>query len=313
MITKRKFIIWLVLGVFLLLFLVSFLIAGTSNAAYSGKPADPPHQTPADPQGQPQGNDEDQLNGSDESQDDDSPPPVSLPEPTPDKPAAPQSEPASDSQPAAKAEAQSTASSAPPAAEPPAQTAAPEQSKTPAEQPASTTTQETEPSPPPPPLCANHPDFNTVPDGWRRVNGSCDPIPLVDMQVSGPSSLSASGGKVSYTVVLKNGGSNLTSGVLFTDQMDMLGSLTPISMTASQGDRCVFDPDPNVRRIYCSIGTIMPGQSATVSITLQVKGRASQTAMVEPGGEAETNTANNSVTGVVTQALKRRHLHQRRH
>jgi hypothetical protein len=107
----------------------------------------------------------------------------------------------------------------------------------------------------------------------------------------------ASGGTANFTVTIVNNGSTLASGVLFKQELDANGMLSLVNLKASQGDPFGKVDD---RTFVCSIGTIRPGQSATVSISLKAVGTGSVTVgAVEPGGEADTNTDNNHLTTTV--------------
>lgn len=150
------------------------------------------------------------------------------------------------------------------------------------------------------PKCANHTDWAGPKPGWRKASdGNCYEIPKLDLTLSGPASVKAPDGAAKFTVTIVNNGSNLASGVLFKQQLD--ANLALVDITNSQGDHYGKEDD---RTYYVSMGTIMPGKSATVTISLRAQAAGQvTTGVVEPGGEVDTNTNDNRLSTTVVPTV----------
>ena len=152
-------------------------------------------------------------------------------------------------------------------------------------------TTQAEPPKPPPPPCLNHPDWAKPLGGWQQAkDGNCYEIPKLDLQLNvGPTSINAPGGLANLTLTVKNAGKNRATGSEFRMHLDgnlsLAGPLRP-----SQGDPC---GNADAQTFVCAVGTIEPGQSVSVGISLKATGNGSVYAYFEPGGEADTSTPGN--------------------
>jgi uncharacterized repeat protein (TIGR01451 family) len=98
------------------------------------------------------------------------------------------------------------------------------------------------------------------------------------------------GGDIVYTLTVTNAGPSPATGVTVTD--DFPTTTTFVSVTSSQGP----PPTQNVGSIVADLGTIAPGGTATVTLTVVTNstGVATNTASVA-SNEIDPNTLNNSV------------------
>ncbi len=129
---------------------------------------------------------------------------------------------------------------------------------------------------------------------------SCSPGP-VDLQIAGSSNQGSPpvGSNYTYTFQVKNAGPWATSGgVSFSDELP--ASLTFVGVTTSAGT-CTGG-----QTVSCALGDLANGAQATVAITVQAPSTAQSIANTASAGlaapQADTNTANNSVT--ITVASK---------
>jgi hypothetical protein len=193
--------------------------------------------------------------------------------------------------------------------------------------------------PPPPPVCSNHPEFGQTrpqgqvknpdgtcsydaclnqpdiqpitPAGWRQnADGSCEEIPKLDLELSGPASVNAPAGNAKFTITIANNGSTLASAVLYKQYLDANGNLTLVDI---QGQGDLYGKSDNMM-YYKSVGTIQPGRSAQLTISLKAAGAGTITVgVVEPGGEADTNTANNHLSITITPTVLQTLLSVKQH
>ena len=131
---------------------------------------------------------------------------------------------------------------------------------------------------------------------------------LSDLQLTGVAGTAASptttigvGNSVTFTFTVKNGGPDPTAGVVFTDSLPSTG-VTFNSITASPGS-CA---SPVSGTVQCSIGTMQPGATATVTVvltpTIPFAGGFSDSGTVSAAaGSVDSNLGNNSAqAGPVT-------------
>jgi hypothetical protein len=205
--------------------------------------------------------------------------------------------------------------------------------------PAAATTTTVAAPPPPPPVCSNHPEFGQTrpqgqvknpdgtcsydaclnqpdiqpitPAGWRQnADGSCEEIPKLDLELSGPASVNAPAGNAKFTITIANNGSTLASAVLYKQYLDANGNLTLVDI---QGQGDLYGKSDNMM-YYKSVGTIQPGRSAQLTISLKAAGAGTITVgVVEPGGEADTNTANNHLSITITPTVLQTLLSVKQH
>jgi uncharacterized repeat protein (TIGR01451 family) len=121
------------------------------------------------------------------------------------------------------------------------------------------------------------------------------PAPAADLSLTKTASVSSTtvGDQFSYTLTVKNGGPQDSTGTAVSDPLP--SQVTLVSASASQGS-C-----SGTTTVTCSLGTVANGASATVTITVKAAtaGTATNKASVT-GALTDTNTANNAASVNVT-------------
>ncbi|MBA2719763.1 MAG: DUF11 domain-containing protein [Chloroflexi bacterium] len=102
---------------------------------------------------------------------------------------------------------------------------------------------------------------------------------------------------LTYTIVVRNNGPLAASGVSLTDQLPKAAGFSSVATT--QGT-CTAKPSKSL--ITCSLGTIVSGGQATVTIKVKPTGPGTMTnsATVKATSPRDPNTANNSATATTT-------------
>jgi uncharacterized repeat protein (TIGR01451 family) len=126
---------------------------------------------------------------------------------------------------------------------------------------------------------------------------ACEPFiiaPAIDLSVtkSGSPNPDTLPGNITWTMVVKNNGPDTATGVTIADPLPAGNTFVSVSTTKGS---CTGGSI-----IHCSIGTMAPGESVTITLvtTPSVAGTVTNTVMVV-GNETETNTANNTATASV--------------
>jgi uncharacterized repeat protein (TIGR01451 family) len=134
---------------------------------------------------------------------------------------------------------------------------------------------------------------NVTPDAHVicTITNARKAIDLVITKRANPTAVHV-GDQVTYTIVVTNKGPGTATGVTMTDPMPALVQF--VSVSTSQGS-CTGGA-----LISCTIGTLAPGASATITVVGKAKavGVAVNTA-VTVSNDPESNTADNSATAVV--------------
>lgn len=137
-------------------------------------------------------------------------------------------------------------------------------------------------------------DAGQIVGGWTLSIATIDPIADVAVsQVDVPDPV-AIGSNLTYTVVVNNNGPAVATGVLVSDTPP--ASATLVSFGASQGSCTLISGT-----IWCSLGAIAPGESATVTVVVNptATGTIVNTASAQ-NDEVDFNTANNSSSASTT-------------
>jgi uncharacterized repeat protein (TIGR01451 family) len=136
-------------------------------------------------------------------------------------------------------------------------------------------------------------DSNHTNSDWS----ACEPFiiaPAIDLSVtkSGSPNPDTLPGNITWTMVVKNNGPDTATGVTIADPLPAGNTFVSVSTTKGS---CTGGSI-----IHCSIGTMAPSESVTITLvtTPSVAGTVTNTVMVV-GNETETNTANNTATASV--------------
>ncbi len=104
----------------------------------------------------------------------------------------------------------------------------------------------------------------------------------ISIAVAGPAAIVPGGGTVEvFTAVITNAGPSVANNVAFTDRLPaQLGLTGTVLLTGSATGLCTVDSTNNA--VQCAIGSLSPGQSATITLPFTVA------ANVTPGGVINT-------------------------
>jgi uncharacterized repeat protein (TIGR01451 family) len=130
-----------------------------------------------------------------------------------------------------------------------------------------------------------------------RIN--IEPLPDPDVAVVKTASASqvTVGENITYTITVTNTGQVSTSATIIDD-------VPTGALLVSMSDECHTDPPEYPDTVFCQLGTLKPGQSATVTITVQttVAGTVVNTAVVTPNDETPDDNTSTVSTDVLEPA-----------
>ena len=145
--------------------------------------------------------------------------------------------------------------------------------------------------------------------GWTAAGqaihaAGCQAVPILGTPIkTGPASAVVGSAGNTYTLSVTNTGAAAANAVTFTDNVNAAFTVTAVFFTKSNPAEgptaCAVS-----NSVSCNVGTLQPGQSATVTITFSVPGGAACTTIPNTGSVAATglasqvsNTVNTTITG----------------